>query len=102
MYDAQLRKHWSFVLSVAISKPNVARTYFHLVFGTDNEVAVKIMKHVMHKAKDHGWRQLSLFEEQDFAAFKEWIHDRFRHQTVRGKEVMARALEQHPYQGEGG
>jgi hypothetical protein len=67
------------------------------VFATDNEVAVKIMKSVMHRAKDRGWKQLSLFEEDDFEAFKSFIHDAYRNRTAPAKAVIARALERHPY-----
>lgn len=98
LYESQLRKRWSYVFSVEIPKPSMAKTYFHLVFATDSEVAVRIMKHVMFKAKGRGWRQMSLFEEDNFGLFKEWIHETFRGQTLSGRKVIARALADHNYQ----
>lgn len=88
-YRTNLLKYKSFVYPLSINYPGQERTFYYLIFMTENIVALKIMKDVMKKAKRmEKTEQLFLpLPEIDMDRLKARLYEKYRGRLVQTKEI---------------
>lgn len=88
-YRDSLRNYKAFVYPLPINFPGKERTFYYLIFMTDNITGLKIMKDVMYAEKDKELRQLFLFPKKtDIEAFVEKLCASYKGQAVAYTKIL--------------
>jgi three-Cys-motif partner protein len=88
-YVENLRNYKTFVYPLPINYPGKRRTFYYLIFMTENIVALKIMKDVMKKAKEieEGGQLFLSLPNVDTDALKRKLYEKYKGKKVELNDI---------------
>jgi three-Cys-motif partner protein len=88
-YRDNLWKYKTYVYPLPINFPGTERTFYYLIFMTENIIALKIMKDVMKKAKkmEKGQQLFLALSEIDIDALRTRLFDLYAGKAIAIKEI---------------
>ena len=89
-YRKNLRNYKTLVYPLPINYPGRKRTFYYLIFMTENITALKIMKDVMKKAKEmeEGEQLFLSLPAVDMEALKRKLYERYKGKVVDLREIL--------------
>jgi len=98
LYASQIRATNSFEWHFKNKFPTRNRTYYYLVYATQNLTAFKIMKEVMLGEESRKNFQMNLLKEMDFNAFQNDLCKKYRgRESVEYNEILPNVLQNTQY-----
>jgi len=88
-YVGKLKNYKPFVYPLPINFPGKKRTFYYLIFMTQNIIALKIMKDVMKKAKkmEEGEQLFFPLPEIDIEGLKRKLYEKYAGKVIEVKEI---------------
>lgn len=87
-YRSNLEKHKRFVYPFKNNFPGSERTFYYLIFMTDNITGLKIMKDIMYKERDKEMMQLFLFPKTDVSNLKDKLANFYKGQKIPYNRIL--------------
>jgi hypothetical protein len=89
-YVENLRNYKTFVYPLPINYSFKKRTFYYLIFMTENVIALKIMKDVMKKAKEmeEGGQLFLPLPDVDMEALKKKLYEKYKGKVVEYNQIL--------------
>jgi len=97
LYKSQLRSRGYYVWYFRNKFPQKDRTFYYLVYATQNLTGFKIMKEVIFKEESRRYFEPNLFKEVEFTEFEKTLLEKYKGNKLPRNDVLAYVLQETNY-----